>query len=80
MYISTQEQNLVDTVIPSSEKNYLITTPAIQALEANIETQKKADEIFTKICRQAYEQRQAINYPGKNTCDEILAESSEASV
>lgn len=46
-------------------------------MEKYAETLENEKNIFDKLCRDAYEKRQALNFPGKDTCDEILEGSEE---
>jgi hypothetical protein len=75
--ITEQETATVEKIAPNYEQNYTITTPAIWAIEKYSETLENEKNIFDKLCREAYEKRQATNFPGKDTCDAILEGSEE---
>lgn len=75
--LSQQASRTTDTVVPNYEQNSVITAPAVWAMEKYAETLENEKNIFDKLCRDAYEKRQALNFPGKDTCDEILEGSDE---
>lgn len=70
--ISSQAKNSVEQVAPEMQQNYIDTTSLIQTIEENDLNQNIAEATFEELCRDIYEKKQAVNYPEKDTCDEIL--------